>query len=1038
MIYDNPDEKITKYEDFLTLIQNLLNSNYLFFLKDKEREVFLFGSLFLFFRNKSNELDMLNIVLSLRKMVKNLISLRLNHNNTLSSVEKKKKMNLAINYFLIDCYKYNNSKECKKKRNFRNSASSFVGFSRYLYGIISYLFSKFSGFHLSVRNIYNKKQYEQPDKNIGPEVFSLVLESLNRKKNNMGKFYSPKNYSQYLTKEVIDKYIFKEIKKTGYLSSNSNFDQILDLLETIHIKNISHKDALKLWKNCVNSLFDISLCDNACGTGEFLVTSMSYLLKLHKKLIQIKKHLFPNDEMENKCYNYIYKHNDLFLLCNFMIQSNLFGVDNDLLAIFVAKIRLILFSHNYCQKKPNSIYNYYIPPRLDIALGDSLLGYGFGVLDPLITHMDNFQTFFEKISKLQKIQNQQNSVENLKKILILKNKIKKELDRAYINEYICNLDTLKENNTSLDKIRGNILFFHWFLEFNQKFLDIKKEILSERDQNDFKDKDFGFDIIFGNPPYIRHENIKKINPNFVYYKDLLYEIYKKIFSKFKSIPHSLFKSIDYSMYFIIRSYDLIKNNSFHSYLITAKWQRARYGRAIRSFLKNYLKIHKVVDFKGKMDIREAQIDLIIYISSKNKTSNSSLIEYNNPSKIRNIESFNKNGFVFPQNKLEDDGWRFISPLKLEIKEYVEKKGDSISNLGFSVFRGITTGYNKAFIIEEEIKNTLTKTESDNNIISPILKGKDVSKYFINWRNKWIIFTKQGIDIEKYPSIKKYLNQYKKKLKPKPKNYEKDINKRWSGRKSGSYKWYEIQDVTNYHPYFHYPKIIFKELSKEPPFYYDRKSFWILAKVNMIVPTKKSLNSSLKSVTLILNSKLTKFYYDFFGIELNYGYEFKVHRVERMPIILPLDWQYPLLDNLYDILVFLFINKELKFLNIEEIEQFKDFFIKLADFAVYEIYFFDLIYKSIERNYQKSNTLTSYISDKLGYFGDFNQWEDKYWEIKFKSSKKTINLIKRDFQEINKNLFNSIEMIYEEINKSQYSSFVEKIKRNKYVKKIEDF
>ena len=72
-----------------------------------------------------------------------------------------------------------------------------------------------------------------------------------------------------------------------------------------------------------------------------------------------------------------------------------------------------------------------------------------------------------------------------------------------------------------------------------------------------------------------------------------------------------------------------------------------------------------------------------------------------------------------------------------------------------------------------------------NIIKPMLRGRDLKKYYYEFADQWIIFTRKGININEYPDIKDYLLQYKKELTP------------GVGRKPGSYEWYEIQDNVAY-------------------------------------------------------------------------------------------------------------------------------------------------------------------------------------------------------------------------------------------------
>ena len=119
---------------------------------------------------------------------------------------------------------------------------------------------------------------------------------------------------------------------------------------------------------------------------------------------------------------------------------------------------------------------------------------------------------------------------------------------------------------------------------------------------------------------------------------------------------------------------------------------------------------------------------------------------------------------------------------MPIEEYV----------GAKIYRGILTGLNKAFIIDEQTKNELLNKDSRNNeVIKPFLTGAESKRYSIQSKKNYLIFTKRGIEISSYPSILKHLEQYRNELSPK-KSKEQAV-----GRKPGSYNWYEIQDITNW-------------------------------------------------------------------------------------------------------------------------------------------------------------------------------------------------------------------------------------------------
>jgi hypothetical protein len=132
-----------------------------------------------------------------------------------------------------------------------------------------------------------------------------------------------------------------------------------------------------------------------------------------------------------------------------------------------------------------------------------------------------------------------------------------------------------------------------------------------------------------------------------------------------------------------------------------------------------------------------------------------------------------------------------------------------------LFYGIKTGLNEAFVISTETRRELvSKDKRSADLIHPLLGGEDIRRYIFHETGLWLIFTRRGVDIEKYPAIKAHLEQWKEDLMPKRSKGAK------RGRKPGRYEWYEIQDDVAYYEVFDGPKIIFPDICKGPRFSLD--------------------------------------------------------------------------------------------------------------------------------------------------------------------------------------------------------------------------
>jgi hypothetical protein len=183
-----------------------------------------------------------------------------------------------------------------------------------------------------------------------------------------------------------------------------------------------------------------------------------------------------------------------------------------------------------------------------------------------------------------------------------------------------------------------------------------------------------------------------------------------------------------------------------------------------------------------------------------------------------------------------------------------------------------TGFNEAFVIDAFTReNLIAEDPASEELIRPWLRGKDIKKWRINWSGLYVIFTRRGVDIDKYPAIKKHLDQFRKDLEPKNSKNQK------RGRKSGPYKWYEVQDNIAYYKEFEQSKITWGNLATEPKFAFDTTSSYVSAPAN-IIPTEDLY------LLAILNSPLCKWMIALEAATRSGGFlEYKPMYVGKIPI-----------------------------------------------------------------------------------------------------------------------------------------------------------
>ncbi len=362
----------------------------------------------------------------------------------------------------------------------------------------------------------------------------------------------------------------------------------------------------------------------------------------------------------------------------------------------------------------------------------------------------------------------------------------------------------------------------------QKNIRSGNSLISERDAVDqspfdwgesFPDimKQGGFDVIIGNPPYVRQEDIRPLKP----FLERSYGVYDS--------------SADLFVYFFEREIKLLKEDGYLGMIVSNKWLRAGYGEKLRAFLSKYW-IDQFIDFGDLPVFQDATTYPCIIVVRK--------AEKQNP-KIRtcivktldfdSLESYvNQNSFTIDQRTLQIKAWSFQDTKETSLFQKVKSQNPPLKQyIKGEVYRGILTGLTKAFVISGGTRRAIvTKDPKSSEIIKPFLKGNEVGRYYIHSKDTYIILTKIGVDIHRYPAILAWLTQYKEELE-----------KRWD---KGNH-WYELR-ACDYYDEFEKPKIVYGKITTRPRFTIDTEGYFV-NDANFFIPTVD------KRLLAILNSKL---------------------------------------------------------------------------------------------------------------------------------------------------------------------------------------
>lgn len=304
--------------------------------------------------------------------------------------------------------------------------------------------------------------------------------------------------------------------------------------------------------------------------------------------------------------------------------------------------------------------------------------------------------------------------------------------------------------TKLQEMKENKIYqnsFEWRFEF--------PEVLNE-------DGDFvGFDVVIGNPPYIRQELFSDIKP----FLQERYAVYNSI--------------ADLLTYFVELGFTILKEKGVFQFIISNKFTRANYGKELRKFLLDNTSLTHFIDFSGIPVFDEATVDAAIVGYVKGKEDDN-YFQYANIQKAdfivtefeKYLDSIKRS---LPQKTLNENTWAFETTEVLEIKNKVEAQGIPLENWNITINYGIKTGLNDAFVIDGDKRKELIKEDpKSKEIIKRMLRGRDIQKYYPTYEDLWLINLHNGYDenkkripalkAENYPSVKKHLDQFLPQLK----------------------------------------------------------------------------------------------------------------------------------------------------------------------------------------------------------------------------------------------------------------------------------
>jgi hypothetical protein len=641
---------------------------------------------------------------------------------------------------------------------------------------------------------------------VDPEMLGKVFENLlaAEERGQSGTFYTPRGIVHFMCVESLSRYLADE--------SGVDLEVVKQLTEfdaaatDADLKKLLSKEQAKRLKQVLEA---VKVCDPAVGSGAFPLGMMQVILTVRQAIaaregVTVERGSLTISQWKRD-----------------IIANNLYGVDIKPEAVEIAKLRLWL---SLVVDIP-TVEDVEPLPNLDYKLmcGNSLISTINGeqmIPDPTkdqqtVLAVTPVQIEIQKLVSLQQRYFDAQSEErkqlgeqireaeaNVFRVAIADRRQYWQGEQRKLQQDIRRLgkasrvqtqkqQTIEGKLKELDRVevdvaRGlrSIDFFQWHLHFNEVF----------REKG-------GFDVVIGNPPYVRQEQIRSLKPSL----ELEYDCYAG--------------TADLFVYFYERGFQLLKPSGHLTYISSNKYMRSGYGKKLREFLGSKGTIQHLIDFGDASVFEAIAYPSIMLVTKQTPTDHQvqTLTWESERSADEFAPVFHSNSFLVAQKELTADGWRLEAPATLRLLEKLRKAGQPLGEyVNGRFYRGVLTGLNEAFVVNRVTRDRLiAEHPSSAEILKPFLRGRDVKRWRTESQDLWLVFTRRGIDIKKYPAIHKHLRQFKERLTP-------GIA---GGRKAGSYQWYEVQDNTAYWQKFEQSKIIYPDIYEHQAFTVDRDQLY---------------------------------------------------------------------------------------------------------------------------------------------------------------------------------------------------------------------
>ena len=767
---------------------------------------------------------------------------------------------------------------------------------------------------------------------IDPEMLGHIFENLLEDNKDKGAFYTPKEIVQYMCRQSVIQYLKTHEPAEQYA------EPIEQLINDGVVNPILQNKSLAA--RFTQLLKEVKVCDPAIGSGAF---PMGILYVLYHAIHHLHSHAEPHGNFDSTQTK------------RDIIQNNIFGVDIEQGAVDIARLRFwlaLVVDADEPQPLPNLDYKITCGNSLlsrypiDAPIENVFVEYNKGKKEnekmtlakykELVSNYTNtsnhqtknlFRTTIEEIKKAFKVELSKQDIMDVVKIKKQINDIEtpnlfgEELNNAQKNKLKKLKKELEQKEEEKADILNNKIYenaFEWRFEFPQLLDD--------------NGKFTGFDIIIGNPPYIKEATDK---------------------NAFNGLRNSAYYQGKMDLWYIFacKGIDLLKSNACLCYIATNNWVTNDGASILRNKIVSDARIIQLIDFFDAMIFDSASIQTMIMLFQRDCITDNYSFDYrkvqqkhaNRQTAINLLEKIHDDSNVFfmplinrehfsnqlltfattENNQIlqlisntkhillnDQDGLKEISSGIDVLQDYVNKKAQQLLNNKKQIGDGI-------FVLSQLEYDSLSFNENEKNFVKPYYTSKLINRYSVCKENsEWIIYTDSSANdsISLYPNIQKHLDQFSKVIT--------SVNKPYGLHRARKKESFEGEKI-----------LALRKCVNRPAFSYVNFDSFV-SRAYLIIRTNRV---NQKYLTGLLNSTLIKYWLKYKGKMQGANFQIDKEPLQQIPIAVPAINVQELIATIVDYVMMASSTKE----NLSELvsnETIALFFEKIIDGCVYELYF----------------------------------------------------------------------------------------------------